>query len=83
MPAPAKQHRLTNRGTDRKVFGPWYDKDGHEAFPAIHLASTDPVDPGREEGSAVTIDKDAKDRLEALPGFRSMVARGAVELRAV
>lgn len=85
MPAPAtrKQFRLINLGTDRKVFGPWYDEKGLETAPAIHLASTDPVDPGRAEGSAIVIDADAKARLEKLPGFISMVDARRVEIRTV
>lgn len=83
MPAPAKQYRLINLGTDRKVFGPWYDKDGQELHPVINLASTDPVDPGREAGSSILIDKSTKERLEALPAFKSMGGRKGVEIRAV
>lgn len=83
MPAPAKQFRLINLGTDRKVLGPWYDKDGQEVAPVIHLASTDPVDPGRAEGSSLIIDSDTKGRLEKLPAFRAMAERRAVEIRAV
>lgn len=85
MPAPANRskYRLINLGTDRKVFGPWYDEKGLETAPAIHLASTDPVDPGRAEGSVVEIDGATKARLEKLTGFTSMVDARRVEIRAV
>lgn len=83
MPAPAKQFRLINLGTDRKSFGPWYDKGGLESHPVIRLASTDPVDPGREAGSSLTIDGATKARLEALPAFKAMAERRGVEIRSV
>jgi hypothetical protein len=83
MPAPAKQFRLINLGTDRKVFGPWYDKGGQEEHSALHLASTDPVDPGREAGSSLVIDAATKARLEALPAFKAMTERRRVEIRSV